>query len=116
MAQPMALPILSRCCRRLRQSHRVSEANSSGARCPPPISINSSASPSTASLRTPPRTPQHANHPLPYPRVEATAGGGGGDDARKVLDVMLKPVRCNPVLVGDAGSDTVMMEAVPSIP
>jgi ATP-dependent Clp protease ATP-binding subunit ClpA len=59
--------------------------------------------------------PQHANHPLPYPRVEAATGGGGRDDARKVLDVMLKPVRCNPVLVGDAGSDTVMMEAVPSI-
>jgi hypothetical protein len=49
------------------------------------------------------------------PRL-AAAGGGGGDDARKVLDVMLKPARRNPVLVGDAGTDAVLKEAIRRIP
>ncbi|OEL34952.1 Protein SMAX1-like [Dichanthelium oligosanthes] len=49
------------------------------------------------------------------PRL-AAAGGGGGDDACKVLDVMLKPARRNPVLVGDAGPDAVLKEAVRRIP
>lgn len=49
------------------------------------------------------------------PRLSAAAGAGG-DDARKVLDVMLKPARRNPVLVGDAGPDTVLKEAVRRIP
>ncbi|CAD6265759.1 unnamed protein product [Miscanthus lutarioriparius] len=49
------------------------------------------------------------------PRLAAVAGGGG-DDARKVLDVMLKPARRNPVLVGDAGPDAVLKEAVRRIP
>ncbi|WVZ94294.1 hypothetical protein U9M48_040200 [Paspalum notatum var. saurae] len=55
------------------------------------------------------------------PRLAAAAGAGigagpGGDDARKVLDVMLKPARRNPVLVGDAGTDAVLKEAVRRIP
>ncbi|XP_062194885.1 protein SMAX1-like [Phragmites australis] len=50
------------------------------------------------------------------PRLAAAAGGGGGDDARKVLDVMLKPARRNPVLVGDAGPDAVLKEAIRRIP
>ncbi|XP_066351046.1 protein SMAX1-like [Miscanthus floridulus] len=49
------------------------------------------------------------------PRLAAVAGGGG-DDARKILDVMLKPARRNPVLVGDAGPDAVLKEAVRRIP
>ncbi|CAL5007232.1 unnamed protein product [Urochloa decumbens] len=49
------------------------------------------------------------------PRL-AAASGAGGDDARKVLDVMLKPARRNPVLVGDAGPDAVLKEAVRRIP
>ncbi|RLN03573.1 chaperone protein ClpB [Panicum miliaceum] len=44
------------------------------------------------------------------------AGAGAGDDARKVLDIMLKPARRNPVLVGDAGPDAVLKEAVKRIP
>lgn len=56
------------------------------------------------------------------PRLAAAAavasggGGGGGDDARKVIDVMLKPTRRNPVLVGDAGPDAVLKEAIRRIP
>lgn len=40
----------------------------------------------------------------------------GRDDARKVIDAMLKPARGQPVLVGDGGLNTVMKEAVCSIP
>lgn len=54
------------------------------------------------------------------PRLAAAAAGAGGacggDDARKVLDVMLKPTRRNPVLVGDAGPDAVLKEAIRRIP
>uniref|UniRef100_A0A0D9X5V6 Clp R domain-containing protein n=1 Tax=Leersia perrieri TaxID=77586 RepID=A0A0D9X5V6_9ORYZ len=51
------------------------------------------------------------------PRLAAAAAvAGGGDDARKVIDVMLKPTRRNPVLVGDAGPDAVLREAIRRIP
>ncbi|KAM0870792.1 hypothetical protein ACQ4PT_039804 [Festuca glaucescens] len=51
------------------------------------------------------------------PRLAAAAAGvAGGDDAHKVLDVMLKPARRNPVLVGDAGPDAILKDAVRRIP
>jgi hypothetical protein len=51
------------------------------------------------------------------PRLAAAAAGvAGGDDAHKVLDVMLKPARRNPVLVGDAGPDAILKEAIRRIP
>ncbi|XP_062191139.1 protein SMAX1-like [Phragmites australis] len=87
----------------------------------------SSPSPSSSSAAV--STPLTASpSPLPRagtanaylnPRLAAAAaayGGVGGDDARKVLDVMLKPVRRNPVLVGDAGPDAVLKEAIRRIP
>jgi hypothetical protein len=46
----------------------------------------------------------------------AVAGAGAGDDACKVVDVMLKPACRNLVLLGDAGPDTVLKEAVWRIP
>ncbi|KAM3190508.1 hypothetical protein ACQJBY_068534 [Aegilops geniculata] len=51
------------------------------------------------------------------PRLAAAAAGAScGDDARKVLDVMLKPARRNPVIVGDSGPDVVLKEAIRIIP
>ncbi|TVU14042.1 hypothetical protein EJB05_37487, partial [Eragrostis curvula] len=63
--------------------------------------------------------------PPPFPR-DGTAkaylnprladSAGGGMDARKVIDVMLRPARRNPVLVGDSGPDAVLEEAIRRIP
>ncbi|RCV30446.1 hypothetical protein SETIT_6G095400v2 [Setaria italica] len=92
------------------------------------LSSPSPAAPSAAAVSAPTvaaATPLSPS-PSPLPRLGvpnayinprlAAAGGGGGDDARKVLDVMLKPARRNPVLVGDAGPDAVLKEAVRRIP
>ncbi|CAO2201185.1 unnamed protein product [Urochloa humidicola] len=88
----------------------------------------SPAAPSAAVPALPAATPLSPSpSPLPRlgaanayinPRLAAAAGAAaaGGDDARKVLDVMLKPARRNPVLVGDAGPDAVLREAVRRIP
>ncbi|XP_006659250.2 protein SMAX1-like [Oryza brachyantha] len=88
-----------------------------------------SPSPSAAAASTPTAAPgplSPAPSPLPRtgaanayinPRLAAAAAAaGGGDDARKVIDVMLKPARRNPVLVGDAGPDAVLKEAIRRIP
>ncbi|KAL6659154.1 hypothetical protein ACP70R_003194 [Stipagrostis hirtigluma subsp. patula] len=87
----------------------------------------SSPSPSSAVVSTPKAAPTPLSpSPSPLPRIGAAnaylnprlaaaataSAGGGGDDARKVLDVMLKPARRNPVLVGDAGPDAVLKEAI----
>jgi hypothetical protein len=92
-------------------------------------SIASSPSPASPSYSTPAAAPVALSpslSPLPRaanaylnPRLAAAAvasGGGGVGDARKVLEVMLKPARRNPVLVGDAGPDAVLKEAIRRIP
>ncbi|KAL6842277.1 hypothetical protein ACP4OV_027925 [Aristida adscensionis] len=69
-------------------------------------------SPSPSPLQRVPAANAYLN-----PRLAAAASAaGGGDDARKVLDVMLKPARRNPVVVGDAGPDAVLKEAIRRIP
>jgi hypothetical protein len=88
-------------------------------------SLTSSPSPasSASAVSTPaPAALAPSASPLPWagnaylnPRL-AAAAAGGGDDARKVLDVMHKPARRNPVLVGDAGPDAVLKEAIRRIP
>nr|CAB3480535.1 unnamed protein product [Digitaria exilis] len=86
----------------------------------PSASLAAAVSAPTVAAATP-----FSPSPSPLPRLGAAnayinprlaAAGGGGDDARKVLDVMLKPARRNPVLVGDAGPDAVLKEAVRRIP
>ncbi|GJN09718.1 hypothetical protein PR202_ga27749 [Eleusine coracana subsp. coracana] len=73
------------------------------------------SSPAAAALSPSPSPLPRTNTYL-NPRLTAVAGCGGADDARKVLDVMLKPSRRNPVLVGDAGPDAVLREAIRRIP
>ncbi|TVU42179.1 hypothetical protein EJB05_08572, partial [Eragrostis curvula] len=93
----------------------------------------SSPSPASAAAAVPTPaalSPSPSPSPSPFPRggaanaylnprlaaAAAASGGGGMDDARKVLDAMLKPARRNPVLVGDAGPDAVLKEAIRRIP
>ena len=88
---------------------------------PSPSSSTALSSPATTPTPFPP-----SPSPLPRagpanaylnPRLAAAAAGvAGGDDAHKVLDVMLKPARRNPVLVGDAGPDAILKEVIRRIP
>jgi hypothetical protein len=92
-------------------------------------SLTSSPSPASSAFAVSTAAPAPAalspsSSPLPRagnasvylnPRL-AAAAAGGGDDARKVLDVMHKPARRNPVLVGDVGPDAVLKEAIRMIP
>uniref|UniRef100_A0ACD6A3Y1 Uncharacterized protein n=1 Tax=Avena sativa TaxID=4498 RepID=A0ACD6A3Y1_AVESA len=89
-----------------------------------------SPSPSSSTAMSSPATTPSAFSPSPSPLPRAgtanaylnprlavaAAGVAGGDDAQKVLDVMLKPARRNPVLVGDAGPDAIVKEAIRRIP
>jgi hypothetical protein len=91
-------------------------------------SLTSPSPSSSAAASSPATTPtpfSPSPSPLPRagtasaylnPRLAAAAGVAGGDDAHKVLDVMLKPARRNPVLVGDAGPDAILKEAIRRIP
>lgn len=92
-------------------------------------SLTSPSPSSSTAVSSPASTPTpFSPSPTPLPRAATTngylnprmaaaaAGVAGGDDAHKVLDVMLKPARRNPVLVGDAGPDAILKEAIRRIP
>ncbi|KAI4973439.1 hypothetical protein ZWY2020_035700 [Hordeum vulgare] len=95
----------------IEQSLTSPSPSSSTAACSP-VPTPTPFSPSPSSLLRAGTTNAYIN-----PRLAAAAAGAGcGDDARKVLDVMLKPARRNPVIIGDSGPDMVLKEAIRRIP
>ncbi|XP_047075400.1 protein SMAX1-like [Lolium rigidum] len=88
-------------------------------------SLTSPSPSSSAAASSPATTPTpFSPSPSPLPRAGTAsaylnprlAAAASGDDAHKVLDVMLKPARRNPVIVGDAGPDAILKEAIRRIP
>uniref|UniRef100_A0A0E0ASW4 Clp R domain-containing protein n=1 Tax=Oryza glumipatula TaxID=40148 RepID=A0A0E0ASW4_9ORYZ len=100
----------------------IEQSLSAPSPCPSAAASTTTAGPGPLSPSPSPLPRAGAANAYLNPRLAAAAavasggGGGGGDDARKVIDVMLKPTLRNPVLVGDAGPDAVLKEAIRRIP